>query len=61
VTQGVDVSHILGDGGCESHAAAMDRLLRVTEASQSGLFFDHAVVVEEALQRRAKQVAWRPG
>jgi len=61
VKKGVDVGHILGDGKLESHAAAMDRLLRLNGTSQAVLFSDHDKVVAEALERRAGRVAWRPG
>ena len=59
--KGVEVCHILGDGRLESHAAAMDRLLRLNGTSQSDLFSDHDKVVAEAMERRAARVAWRPG
>jgi hypothetical protein len=49
-----------GDGRLESHAAAMERLLRLNGTSQSDLFSDHDKVIAEALERRAGRVAWRP-
>jgi uncharacterized protein (DUF488 family) len=60
VKEGVEVGHILGDGRLESHAAAMERLLRAAGAAQSSLFSGRATVVAEALERQADRVSWRP-
>jgi uncharacterized protein (DUF488 family) len=56
--QGVEVTHILGDGRLESHRAAMDRLLDVTGLPHEDLFRSRAELIAEALARQEDKVAY---
>jgi uncharacterized protein (DUF488 family) len=56
--QGVEVTHILGDGRLEPHKAAMIRLLDVTGLPREDLFRTQAELVAEALKRQEDKVAY---
>lgn len=56
--QGVEVTHILGDGRLESQRAAMERLLDVTGLPHEDLFRSRADLVAEALARQEEKVAY---
>jgi hypothetical protein len=56
--QGVEVTHILGDGRLESHQAAMDRLLEVTGMPRDDLFRSRGELIAEALKRQEEKVAY---
>ena len=56
--QGVEVTHILGDGRLESHRAAMERLLDVTRLPHEDFFRSRAELIAEALARQEDKVAY---
>ncbi len=57
--RGVAARHILADGGIETHAAAMDRLMDSLKLPRNGdLFRTRDDVIAEALKRQAKKVAY---
>lgn len=56
--QGVEVMHILADGGLESHREAMERLLEVTGLPRDDLFRSRAELIAEALKRQEDRVAY---
>ena len=56
--QGVEVMHILADGGLESHREAMERLLEVTGLPREDLFRSRAELIAEALKRQEDKVAY---
>lgn len=65
VARGVPVGHILGDGGLETHASAMDRLLAMhglsDDAKQRSLSFQtRAERIREAVAEQAKRVGAKP-
>lgn len=55
--QSVDVTHILADGGLESHSEAMDRLLKEEKLDRADLFRSREELVEEACARQEHRVA----
>ena len=57
--RGMAVAHILADGGLESHAAAMDRLLDRLQLPRDGdLFRSREQLLADAVKRQARQVAY---
>ena len=57
--QGVDVRHILPDGGSESHDALMDRLLEsLSLPPQPDLFRTREDVIADAVRQQAGRVAY---
>ena len=59
VDRGVAVEHILADGGMESHAATMDRLMDNFKLPRNGdLFRSRDEMIADALTRQAKKVAY---
>jgi len=56
--QGLEVTHILGDGQLESHRAAMERLLSVTGLPHDDLFRSRGELIAEALARQEDKVAY---
>ena len=59
-TREVAVSHILADGGWETHAASMKRLIAIHGGAQQGeLFASPGGVVEWAVARQAERVGYR--
>lgn len=60
--RGVAVSHIFADGGLESHAAAMNRLLDRLQLPRDGdLFRSGEQLVADAVSRQAQRVAYAGG
>lgn len=59
VERGVDVRHILADGGLECHSDSMDRLMDNLKLPRTGdLFRSREDVVADALTLQAKKVAY---
>jgi len=58
VAQGVQVQHILEDGGLEGHDEALGRLLVELGLPERDLFRDRAELIEEAYARRGEQIAY---
>jgi uncharacterized protein (DUF488 family) len=56
--QGVRVSHILGDGGLETHRLAMERLLDVTGLPREDLFRSREELISQALARQEEKIAY---
>lgn len=57
--RGMAVAHMLADGGLESHAAAMDRLLDRLQLPRDGdLFRSREQLLADAVKRQAWQVAY---
>ncbi|HXF07311.1 MAG TPA: DUF488 domain-containing protein [Candidatus Acidoferrales bacterium] len=56
--QGIEVMHILANGGLESHRDAMERLLEVTGLPRDDLFRSRAELIAEALKRQEDKVAY---
>ena len=57
--RGVPVGHILADGGLETHAAAMERLLALHGDTQQGeLFASPGGLVEWAVARQAERIGY---
>jgi uncharacterized protein (DUF488 family) len=56
--QGVEVTHILGDGRLESHRTAMERLLDVAGLPHEDLFRSQQDLIAEALTRQEEKVAY---
>lgn len=57
--QGVDVRHILPDGGVEEHEGLMNRLLESLKmAPQPDLFRTHDDVIADAIRQQANRVAY---
>lgn len=61
VGHGLQVAHILQDGGLESHGDAVSRLLREHGLSEADLFRSAEDAANEAYARRAQQIAYREG
>lgn len=59
VERGVDVEHILRDGTIEPHAAAEDRLLKLTRQTESDLFAPRADRLARAYRDQNLRL-WRP-
>ena len=61
--RGVDVAHVLADGGLESHRSAMDRLLAAFDLAPGGDLFRRQQprdeLVAEAIARQAARVGHR--
>jgi uncharacterized protein (DUF488 family) len=55
---GVSVAHILGDGGLETHRAALERLLDVTGLPREDLFRSREELISQALTRQEEKVAF---
>jgi|SRR5579883_555214 uncharacterized protein (DUF488 family) len=56
--QGVNVSHILGDGRLETHRDAMNRLLDLTGLPRNDLFRSREELIAEALAKQEEKVAY---
>ena len=59
VERGVDVEHILRDGTIEPHAAAEDRLLKLTRQTESDLFASRADRLARAYRDQNLRL-WKP-
>ena len=58
--RGVVVGHILADGGLETHAEAMERLLVIHgRAQQAELFVSPGARIEWAVARQAERIGYR--
>ena len=58
--RGVAVSHILVDGGLETHAAAMDRLLSLHSDSRQGELFSRVDErIQNAIAKQAERIAYK--
>jgi len=58
VGKGVEVAHILADGGLESHEETMLRLLDLLGMPRQDLFRTQDELIEEALSRQAERIAY---
>ena len=59
-TRGVAAGHILADGGLETHAAAMDRLLTMHgDPKQGALFGLPGDRIERAVAKQAERIAYK--
>lgn len=58
VRRGVDVAHILDDGGIEPHDAAVERLLECHVLDQPDLFASRDERIDEAYDAQAERIAW---
>jgi len=58
VTRGQPVLHLHADGRLETHAAAMERLLDLTGVPKEDLFRSRDELLNEALQRQERQIAY---
>jgi uncharacterized protein (DUF488 family) len=56
--RGVEVKHILGNGGLETHESAMDRLIKLTGVQREDLFRSRKDLIDEALARQEEKVAY---
>lgn len=61
VGSGVAVTHILGDGGLESHDDAMTRLLRLTGTPESDMFSSREELVARACAAQEARIAYVGG
>ena len=59
VARGLEVLHILADGGIETHAAALERLIRQMRIAEADLFRSREEVEAEAYARQAARIAYR--
>jgi uncharacterized protein (DUF488 family) len=59
--QGVQVTHIHGDGKLETHEEAIERLLKVFKLDEPDLFRSDQEIIEEALLRQEQKVAFTLG
>lgn len=60
-SKGFEVNHILADGSTESHERSLMRLLQKFSLSESDLFRTNEEIVNEALARQEKRVAFTLG
>jgi uncharacterized protein (DUF488 family) len=60
VARGFEPRHILADGGLETHAAALERLVAELGIGGPDLFDDTERLVAEAQRRRGRQIAYAP-
>jgi uncharacterized protein (DUF488 family) len=58
VREGVEVTHILGDGSLESHEHALQRLAASLKLGAADLFSDSADLVEHAYDVQAARIAY---
>ncbi|EPX78112.1 DUF488 family protein [Salipiger mucosus] len=58
---GYDVRHILDDGSVETHEETMDRLMDLLKIPRFDMFLSREVLLEDAYEARAKQIAYAPG
>jgi uncharacterized protein (DUF488 family) len=58
VREGVEVTHILGDGSLESHEHALQRLTASLKLGAADLFSDSADLVEHAYDVQAARIAY---
>jgi uncharacterized protein (DUF488 family) len=56
--EGISIVHMLADGGTETHAAAMQRLLAVTGLSDADLFRSKTELIDEAYARQGARIAY---
>jgi len=56
--RGVEVRHILADGGLETHDAAVARLLAELDLPDHDLFRSREEIVEEAYRKRGEAIAY---
>jgi len=59
--RGVDIRHIHGDGHTESHADAVERLLRQLRLPENDMFRSHAEVLADAYLIQERRIAYSPG
>ena len=59
VARGLEVRHILADGGIETHEAALERLIRQLRMADTDLFRSREEVEAEAYARQAALMAYR--
>ena len=57
VDMGLDVQHILSDGGLESHANAIERLLEQLKLPSHDLFRTHQDVIQDAYRAQERVIA----
>jgi uncharacterized protein (DUF488 family) len=58
VREGVEVTHILGDGSLEPHDHALQRLAATLKLSGGDLFSDSADLIEQAYDLQAARIAY---
>lgn len=58
VEHGVEIAHILADGGLEPHESAMTRLLEVVGLPPQDLFSSRQQLIEEAMARQEERIAY---
>lgn len=58
VAVGTPVTHILANGGAESHKESMKRLLKIVGLPESDLFRSQEELIEEACSRQEGRVAY---
>lgn len=58
VREGVEVTHILGDGSLEPHAHALQRLAATLKLGGGDLFSDSADLIEQAYDLQAARIAY---
>ncbi len=56
--RGIEVIHILADGGLETHDQTMGRLLRLLELPEGDLFRGRTEMIEEAYGRRGGELEY---
>jgi uncharacterized protein (DUF488 family) len=57
VDMGLEVQHILSDGGLESHASAIERLLELLKLPSHDLFRTHQDVIQDAYRAQERIIA----
>jgi hypothetical protein len=57
VDMGLNVQHILSDGGLESHASAIERLLEQLKLPSHDLFRTHQDVIQDAYRAQERVIA----
>jgi uncharacterized protein (DUF488 family) len=57
VDMGLEVQHILADGGLESHASAIERLLEQLKLPSYDLFSTHQDVIQDAYRAQERAIA----
>ena len=55
---GIEIGHVLEDGGCETHAEAEHRLMAMFDLAGDDLFRSHDDRLEEAYDRQGARIAW---
>jgi uncharacterized protein (DUF488 family) len=56
--EGVEVIHILGDGGLETHGNAVERLLDMTGLPHEDLFRSREELISQAFARQEERIAY---